>query len=188
MRCQRPVNPPRVCCGGFTLIETLVVVLILGVIAAIATVSLSGSRRSVRSGLCLSNLRQINSAFRQYAISNKHLLPDPAVSGISWPRAVQPYLSGQLSLNCPADTEVFPLTGISYDWRDTGEASTTMAGRAIDQGARTTAVLNFESLPGWHAARKINVARIDGSASTMDETACFKDLATPVRTIVAPSP
>lgn len=187
MHCQHADNPPRHRRRAFTIIETLVVVLILGVIASLVTVSLTGSRRSVHSGVCISNLRQINVAFRQYALNNQQLLPDPAVSGVSWPRAVESYLSGPLSFACPADGEVFPLTGISYDWRDTGDASTTMAGRAIDKSTRASAVLNFESLPGWHAATKINVARIDGSAGAMDQTACFKDLASPVRALLEPA-
>ncbi|MEX2214882.1 MAG: hypothetical protein WD768_12175 [Phycisphaeraceae bacterium] len=157
------------------------VVLIIAVLASIVLVSIGHTRKSVNSGACLSQVRQLTMGLRQYAVDNKQMMPDPSVSGVSWAQSIQSYVGDPAIFACPGDMEVFPLTGLSYDWRDTGDPSTTMAGRLFDQVTRTSAILTFESLPSWHAEGKINAGWIDGSTHTMDETACFKDLLTPVR-------
>ena len=81
------------------------------------------------------------------------------------------------------DEEVAKEAGCSYDWRDTGDPATTMAGRSLDKVNRTNAVLVFDSLPDWHAPKKINIARLDGSSHTVDAAECFKDLLLPVRAV-----
>lgn len=90
------------------------------------------------------------------------------------------------SFACEADTELFPAVGSSYDWRDTGRPATTLAGKSTAEITRPDAVLVFEALPGWHARRKINVARVDGSATTMDDEACFRDLRQPIGSLTEP--
>ena len=77
---------------------------------------------------------------------------------------------------CPADEEVYPAVGSSYDWRDTGNPDTTLAGQPITK-ARSDAIFAFETLPGWHSKNKINAVRVDGSALSMDEEDCLSDLA-----------
>jgi prepilin-type N-terminal cleavage/methylation domain-containing protein len=170
---------------AFSLIETLVVVILVGVLLSVVIVTVGGSRKSATGGACLSQLRQITIGLRQYAVENRQLLPDPAATGVAWTRAIQTYVGASSIYICPSDAEVAPVSGVSYDWRDTGDPATTMAGRPIDQGARMSAVLTFESLPGWHAAKRINAGRLDGSTHVMDEAACFKDLLTPVRAVTA---
>ena len=78
-------------------------------------------------------------------------------------------------LRCPGDEEIYPAVGSSYDWRDTGNPDTTLAGRLITK-ARSDAVLAFETLPGWHNLRQMNAVRVDGSALVMESRECLKDL------------
>lgn len=58
--------------SGFTLIELLVVIAIIGLIAGIATVSLSQSRRKARDTKRMSDIKQIDSAIQLYIIQNGH--------------------------------------------------------------------------------------------------------------------
>jgi len=173
---------------AFTLLETLVVILIVGVLLSVVVVSVGKSRKSATGSACLSQLRQVTMGLRQYAVENRQVLPDPATTGVPWTRSIQSYVGGTSTFVCPGDSEVAPVSGVSYDWRDTGDPATTMAGRALDQGARLWAVLTFESLPGWHAAGTINAGRMDGSTHVMDEGVCFKDLLTPVRAVTTTLP
>lgn len=165
---------------AFTLVETLVVILVMGLVAMLVLASMAGSRQSAESTVCLTQVRNIALALRQYAVNNQYL-PDPVAAGASWEQSVLRYLTTS-GFVCPADQEVSILTGSSYDWRDTGEPLTTMAGRRVDDSTRRSAVLVFESLPDWHEKGKINAGWLDGSAHIMDDGDCFKDLMTPVRT------
>jgi hypothetical protein len=81
---------------------------------------------------------------------------------------------------CPSDDEVFPSVGSSYDWRDTADPLTTLAGRPITQPIRADAVLAFESLPGWHQRHWMNALLVNGSAQTMNDDVCLGDLEVPV--------
>ena len=60
---------------GFTLLESLVVVGIIAVLAAILLPALSAARRNARRHLCFNNLRQIGLAFQMYADDWYHSYP-----------------------------------------------------------------------------------------------------------------
>src|SRR4051794_15972074 len=70
--------------GGFSLVEVLVVVGIIGILLAILVPVFAKVRNSSRSVQCLSNLRQIGAAFQSYAMTNQGRLPDPGVCDQSW--------------------------------------------------------------------------------------------------------
>jgi prepilin-type N-terminal cleavage/methylation domain-containing protein len=53
---------------GFTLIEIMIVVAIIGLLAAIAIPCFLHARRSARRNSCISNLRQIDGAKDSYAL------------------------------------------------------------------------------------------------------------------------
>lgn len=55
---------------GFTLVEIMIVVAIIGLLAAIAIPSFVKSRESARTSACVNNLRQIDSAKEQWAMAN----------------------------------------------------------------------------------------------------------------------
>jgi|SRR6185295_16073211 len=171
----------RVCAStaarrGFTLIELLVVIAILALLLSLILGALARARASASAVACCANLRQIGMAFHVYAGDHQGRLPDPTENGISWETSLHFY-SPQV-LRCPADEEIFQAVGSSYDWRDTGDPITTLAGRTITK-ARSDAVLAFETLPGWHNLRQMNAVRIDGSARVMEAKDCLRDLQLP---------
>lgn len=56
---------------GFTLIEIMIVVLIIGILLAIAVPNFVKARENSRTKSCMANLKQIDSAKEQYAMDNK---------------------------------------------------------------------------------------------------------------------
>ncbi len=56
---------------GFTLIEIMIVVLIIGILLAIAVPNFVQARDSSRGRSCVSNLKQIDAAKQQYAMDNR---------------------------------------------------------------------------------------------------------------------
>lgn len=56
--------------SGFTLVEIMIVVLIIGLLAAIAIPAFGRARERTRRNACINNLRQIDSAKEQWAMEN----------------------------------------------------------------------------------------------------------------------
>ena len=69
--------------GAFTLVELLVVIGIIATLVAILLPTLGRAREAARAANCLSNLRQINTAFMLFAHDNKGYLPQVGGSGTS---------------------------------------------------------------------------------------------------------
>lgn len=74
--------------GGFTLVELLTVIAIIGVLAAISTVAIGNARQVARTTKCATNLRQIGSVTMLYTSEHKGMLPRLYASlwvGDLWP-------------------------------------------------------------------------------------------------------
>ena len=60
--------------SGFTLVEIMIVVAIIGLLAAIAIPNFVKARGSAQKNACIANLRQIEGAKEQWGLENKKAL------------------------------------------------------------------------------------------------------------------
>jgi prepilin-type N-terminal cleavage/methylation domain-containing protein/prepilin-type processing-associated H-X9-DG protein len=89
---------------GFTLIELLVVIAIIAILAAILFPVFAKAREKARQSSCLSNLRQMTTAFLSYAQDNDELVPwyTDANYRNNWYLIVAPYLKSTQIMYCPS--------------------------------------------------------------------------------------
>ena len=92
------INPSRK--SGFTLVEIMIVVAIIGLLAAIAIPNFVRARTTSQQNACINNLRQIDGAKQQWALETKQ-------NGTATPVAtdIDPYMgrSGSTAnVLCPA--------------------------------------------------------------------------------------
>ena len=85
--------------SGFTLVEIMIVVAIIGLLAAIAIPNFVRARSTSQKNACINNLRQIDGAVQQWALENKAAASADVTSG-----NVTPYLGrgGGAYPTCPA--------------------------------------------------------------------------------------
>lgn len=82
---------------GFTLIEIMIVVAIIGLLAAIAVPNFVKARTQSQSKACINNLRQIDSGKEQFALEFKLTVGGTVVAG-----SVNAYIKGSTTPTCPA--------------------------------------------------------------------------------------
>lgn len=83
---------------GFTLIEIMIVVAIIGLLAAIAIPSFMHARAKSQATACINNLRQIEGAVQQFALEKGKHAGDP----ITYPDDVTAYIKLNSTGQIPA--------------------------------------------------------------------------------------
>jgi prepilin-type N-terminal cleavage/methylation domain-containing protein/prepilin-type processing-associated H-X9-DG protein len=92
--------------NGFTLVELLVTISIIGLLAGLSIPAIKAAQDKAKQAACSSNLKQLGVALSSYLAENNGVFPGHhTMSGIMvWPHRLRPYLGNNHDLFwCPAE-------------------------------------------------------------------------------------
>jgi prepilin-type N-terminal cleavage/methylation domain-containing protein len=97
--------------SGFTLVEIMIVVAIIGLLAAVAIPNFVNARTKAQRTACISNLKLIEGAKEYWALERKKVNGDAVVEA-----EVNEFIKGNQKPECPG--------GGTYDYKPIGENPT----------------------------------------------------------------
>lgn len=112
--------------SGFTLIEVLVVIAIIGVLATVGFMIGKSALAKSRQATCLGNLRSLGVALESYLQEHNRILPKLEAGRSSKTEDIPvletvllPYVQNAETFKCSQDSKQYKKSGSSYLWNST---------------------------------------------------------------------
>jgi prepilin-type N-terminal cleavage/methylation domain-containing protein/prepilin-type processing-associated H-X9-DG protein len=159
---------------GFTLIELLVVIAIIAILAAILFPVFAQAREKARAISCLSNVKQIGTAFYMYVQDYDETTPSLGGSSGDYTTHLYPYIKNDAVFSCPDRSDTNALEnpdgstktveiGYGYNW---GPIQRRGGGLLLGQQPNSTNTGSY--IPGITLAAMVAPAQLVGFGDSYD--------------------